>query len=110
MSLCMDMTYGDMSHGAPWPTVRMRPWPAREPRGCLVVFWSEVLEARGEKAADEDRAGLGCEEAASSGPGFVPRRPSPAAYVPEQDTVSVHSTHRHLFLLRSNVFFNLFLI
>ena len=85
-------------------------WPAREPRGCLVVFWSEVLEARGEKAADEDRAGLGCEEAASSGPGFVPRRPSPAAYVPEQDTVSVHSTHRHLFLLRSNVFFNLFLI
>lgn len=76
-----------------------------------MVLWSEVPEARGEKAADEkDRAGLGCEESASSGPGFVPRRPSPAAYMPEQDTVSVHSTHRHLFLLWSNVFFNLFLI
>lgn len=71
MSLCMDMTYGDMSHGEPHGPVRMRPWPAREPRGCLVVFWSEVLEARGEKAASEDRAGLGCEEAVSSGPGFV---------------------------------------
>ena len=76
-----------------------------------MVLWSEVPEARGEKAAAEkDRAGLGCEEAASGGPGFVPRRPSPAAYMPEQDTVSVHSTHRHLFLLWSNVVFNLFLI
>lgn len=82
----MDMTYSDMSHGAPWPTVRMGPWPAREPRGCLVVFWSEVPEARGEKAADKkNRAGLGCEEAVSSGPGFVPRRPSPGAYMPEQN-------------------------
>ena len=74
----MDMTYGDMAHGAPRPTFRMGP------QGCLVVFWSEVPEARGEKAADKkNRAGLGCEEAASSGPGFVPRRPSPAAYMPE---------------------------
>lgn len=70
----------------------MGPWPAREPHSCLVVFWSEVPEARGEKAADsKDRADLGCEGAA---------RPSPAAYsVPEQDTVFIHPTYRRVFLL-----------
>ena len=101
MSLCVDMAYNDMSCRAPRPTVKMGPWPAREPHGCLVVLWSEVPEARGEKAADsKDRADLGRKGAVGTGPGSVPERPSPAAYsVPEQDTVSVQPTYRHVFLL-----------
>lgn len=73
-----------------------------------MVFWSEVLEARGEKAADEDRAGLGCEEAVSSGPRSTllggPLKPSCLSR-----TLCPFIQHTDISLsLRSNVFFNLF--
>ena len=64
---------------------------AGEPQGCRGCA-ALPAEAREEKLADaRDRAGLGCDGVVWGGPGSMPERPSPAAYKPEQDTVSVHS-------------------